>query len=49
MLARSGGEGGGGMVWLAKGKVKSFNHLMWMVVGGGEGDHLKTKEVKKMW
>ena len=45
----SKGEGGRGVVWLVKGKVKSFNHLMWMAVGGSKGDYSKTKEVKKTW
>ncbi len=31
-----------------KRQSKSFKCLMWMVAGGSEGKHLKTKEVKKM-
>ncbi len=27
---------------------ENFKHLTWIVVGGGEGKHLKTKEVKKI-
>jgi len=28
---------------------ENFKHLIWTVADGGEGERLKTKEVKKMW
>jgi hypothetical protein len=47
VLAGSSGEGGRGIAWVVKGKVQILTVLMQAVVGGGEGERLKTKEGKK--
>jgi hypothetical protein len=47
VLTRSGGKGGGGMAWVAKGKVKIFRSGLWATVGGGKGKHLKKRGWRK--
>ena len=58
MLARSGGEGGGGMAWVVKGKAKTLTvkrEWQWVVVRAsaqrksGQRKHRKEKKKRGSW